>query len=220
MVLAQEHGADRIELCQNLEQGGVTPSFGFIKEALNKAKVPVHVLIRPRPGDFNYNSHEIQTQCYDTEMCRDLGCAGVVVGTESHLDLLMKHAGSLEVTYNRHFDDGLDLEQHLEQIIAAGCHRILTSGGSSTAENGIEKLKSLVRRANGRIQIMAGAGINPSNVQSIIRETGVSQIHASCKRVVEKSSRSQSKGLFDADEIEVDADILDELVARLGELTE
>lgn len=216
--MAQKHGADRIELCQNLEQGGITPSYGMIKEALNQAQIPVHVLIRPRSGNFSYSDYEILTLCHDIAMCRDLGCAGVVIGYDGPLAVLTQHAGNMQITYHRYFDDNYNMEQNLETIIDAGCHRLLTSGGAMTAEEGIEKLRSIVRQADGRIQIMAGAGISPQNVSKIIHETGVCEVHASCKGVKAQEQRHDSRGFFEADEIVVDTNVLDKLVAEIQSL--
>lgn len=220
LILAQTHGADRIELCQNLEQGGITPSYGMIKEAIKKAKVPVHVLIRPRPGDFKYSDDEVLIQSHDIEMCRDLGCAGVVIGLEGPIDLLTRHVGDMQITYNRHFDDMSDsgMQQRIEEIVHAGCHRLLTSGGAPTAEEGIQQLKTITQQANGRVQVMAGSGITSENVVKIIQETGIRQIHASCKRVRPQDYQHDSRGYFHADEIVVATDLLDRLVEAVEKL--
>lgn len=220
LLLAQEHGADRVELCQNLEQGGITPSYGMIKEAIKRAKIPVHVLIRPRPGNFSYSDDEILIQCHDIELCRDLGCAGVVIGLTGPIAGLMKYAGDMQVTYNRHFDDGhaLAMKDRLEEIIDAGCHRLLTSGGAPTAEEGIEQLRDTTRQADGRIQIMAGSGITPQNVRKVIQVAGIREVHASCKRIKSKQSQSDGKGFFEAGEIVVDTDLLDKLVREIQSL--
>ena len=219
VLLAQEHGADRVELCQNLEQGGITPSYGLIKVAVQLAIIPVHVLIRPRAGNFVYSTQENEIMLRDIEMCRELGCAGVVIGSakleSSNLTVLrsmVKSAGEMQVTYQRHFDETGDLVTSLEKIIELGCCRLLTSGGADTAEAGIEQIQMLVEKAVDRIDIMAGAGITAHNLESIIRATGVRHVHASCKKLKQKTGH---QSLFDADEIVVDTMALDMIVQKL-----
>lgn len=181
-------GADRIELCQNLNEGGTTPSFGAIRYCVTHLKLKTNVLIRPRAGDFCYNSAEFETIKEDLLQCKSLGVNGVVVGF-LHPDLtidvektkeIVKLAHPMEVTFHRAFDICKNHKVAMEQIIDCGCKTILTSGTKKTAFEGISILKEMVLQAGGRIQILAGSGINYHNAEEIIHHTGVREIHSSC----------------------------------------
>ena len=218
---AQAGGAHRIELCQNLEQGGITPSYGLIRQVLARVSLPVFVLIRPRPGGFVYSPGELAIMRDDVEMCRELGCAGVVLGvldTAGRVDIaacqeLIKLAGAMEITFHRAFDACPDQTQALEDVIALGCQRVLTSGGQPTVEAGQNQLAALVAQAAGRIQIMPGAGISAGNVRALAAGTGAQEFHASAKREVPPESAA---GLFQAALWETDAALVARLVAELG----
>ena len=186
-ILAAEKGkADRIELCSALELGGLTPSAALVRYAAG-SKLPVNVLIRPRPGDFVYSPGEIELMADDISECRESGADGVVIGLltkDGRIDIegcrrLMEEAEGLDTTFHRAFDLTPDPEEALEDIIRLGFHRLLTSGQGSTAEEGAELISRLQRQAAGRIIIMAGAGINPRNAAAVAERTGVSEIHAS-----------------------------------------
>jgi copper homeostasis protein len=189
-LAAQAGGAQRIELCQNLEQGGITPSYGLIRQVRALLHIPVFVLIRPRPGDFVYDDHELAIMQADIAACRELGCAGVVLGVltpTGRVDVarcraLVALAHPLSVTFHRAFDDCHDLAQALEDVISTGCQRLLTSGGQPTAEAGQTALAGLVQQAAGRLSIMPGAGINPGNVAALAACTGAREFHASARR--------------------------------------
>lgn len=222
---AIEAGAHRVELCSNLEQGGITPSYGLIKRALLCSKIPVHVLIRPRAGNFVYDSDEIDLMIEDIVMCKQLGCHGIVTGVltaantvdTKRMHQLMTHAAPLSVTFHRAFDDCKDKTKALEDIVALGCTRILTSGGRETAEDGISVLKELVLSATGRIQIMAGAGVGPENTANIIELTGVTEIHASAKAL----SRQHEKivhSRFHVDVWETDPFVVASLLKQLKDV--
>ncbi len=185
-------GADRIELCSALEVGGLTPSMGLVKAALDmgrRAGVPVNVLIRPRGGDFVYSQREMAIMLNDVQECVVEGVNGVVVGVltlNGDVDIqamrrLIWEAGAAEVTFHRAFDLCRDPEVALEQIIDLGCSRLLTSGCEPTANAGIPMLKRLVSRANGRIAIMAGSGVNAQNAARIASYTQVPELHASAR---------------------------------------
>lgn len=222
VLSANEAGAHRIELCSNLEQGGITPSNGLVQLALQRSKIPINVLIRPRAGNFVYDSDEIDIMMKDVEICKQLGCHGVVVGVltdNKFVDLermraLVAHAHPLPVTFHRAFDDCNNQTQALEDIIASGCTRILTSGGGSTAEAGTERLRELVRMAAGRIAIMPGAGVEPANIAKIIESTGVTEIHASAKTVLSQR-RVDVGSLFDVKVWQTDPDIVRSLLQEL-----
>ena len=217
---AQAGGAHRIELCQNLEQGGITPSYGLIREALAQRSIPVFVLIRPRPGGFVYDADELAIMRTDVDMCRDRGCAGVVLGVldgNGRVDMaacreLIAAAGPLEVTFHRAFDACPDQRLALEDVIALGCQRVLTSGGQPTAEAGQAQLAALVAQAAGRISIMPGAGISAANIQALAARTGAREFHTSAKR---RLPADPADGPFQAERLETDATLVAELIALL-----
>ncbi|WMJ69009.1 copper homeostasis protein CutC [Stenotrophomonas sp. 24(2023)] len=188
-LAAQAGGADRIELFDNLAEGGTTPSHASIAVARERLRIPLFVLVRPRPGDFHYDALEAELMLRDIAQCRALGCDGVVIGAlDAHggIDLplcreLVQAAGPLQVTFHRAFDATRDLPTALEQVIGLGCQRVLSSGGRASAEAGSEVLAGLVKQSAGRIQVMAGAGLGPANVASVARRTGCQELHASAK---------------------------------------
>ena len=187
---AKAGGATRIELCQDLENGGTTPSYASIKYCIEKLKLDVFVLIRPRTGNFIYNELEIETMAEDVRTCKELGVAGIVVGflnSEGDIDLALTKrfvelAAPVPVTFHRAFDRCLDWGKSLEEVILCGCQRILTSGCQPTAEEGLDTLRKIVRQADGRITILAGGGITANNAAKIITSSNVMEIHGSCKR--------------------------------------
>lgn len=189
VIAAKEAGADRIELCTGLEVGGLTPSIGLIKKAVEIFGAGVMVLIRERAGDFNYSPSEIEVMGDDIEAAINEGATGVVIGAltaDGELDLkalgqLMLKTSGVEVTFHRAFDELKDPMKALEQIIEVGCHRILTSGQKPTAEEGIPLLRELIKVAGDRIIILPGSGINDENVDKILKETGCKEIHGSAK---------------------------------------
>lgn len=193
-VKAQEGGAYRVELCAGIPEGGTTPSFGEIRMArqlLQRTKL--HVIIRPRGGDFLYNYQEQEIMLHDIKVARQLGADGVVFGcltAEGNVDIptmkkLMNAVGNMSVTFHRAFDMCRDPKEALEQIIELGCDRILTSGQEADAVTGIPLLKKLVEQADGRIIIMPGCGINPSNIREIAEQTGTHEFHFSGRSTCE-----------------------------------
>jgi copper homeostasis protein len=221
-VAAQAGGAHRIELCQNLEQGGTTPSYGLIQQVLQRLTIPVFVLIRPRPGGFCYDAAEQAIMVADVAQCWALGCAGVVIGAldqAGRVDVaacqaLIEAAGPLQVTFHRAFDVCADQPQALAAIIGLGCHRVLTSGGQASAPAGQAQLAALVRQAAGRISIMPGAGITPATLGPLQEATGATEFHASAKRLVASPAAARATE-FDAPRWETDAAIVAALVAQL-----
>jgi copper homeostasis protein len=220
-LAAQAGGAHRIELCQNLEQGGITPSYGLIQQVLARVSLPVFVLIRPRPGGFVYSPEELAIMRTDVTMCRELGCAGVVVGAldaagqvdRAVCQELLALAGPLGATFHRAFDACTDQVRALEEIIGLGYQRVLTSGGQATAVAGQDQLATLVAQAAGRIQIMPGAGITAINIRALAVHTGAQELHASAKYVL---PADPADGLFQAARFETDAAQVADLVAQLG----
>ena len=219
-LAAQAGGAHRIELCQNLEQGGITPSYGLIRQVLARVSLPVFVLIRPRPGGFVYSADELAIMRDDIVACHELGCAGVVLGAldaagrvdRAACRALIDAAGGLGITFHRAFDACLDQAQALEDVIALGCQRLLTSGGQVSAEAGQSQLAALVRQAAGRIQIMPGAGITAGNVRALAAGTGAREFHTSAKCLLPPELEA---GLFAETRWETDAALVAEVAAEL-----
>jgi len=184
---AQEGGADRIELCDNPGEGGTTPSFGMIEGVRQHVNLDVFVMIRPRGGDFHYSNYEFHCMKRDIDQCQKLSADGVVFGilnADGTLDKkrckeLIDRARPMKVTCHRAFDMTSDPLQTLEDCIEAGFDRILTSGHQTIASLGIDLIADLVKKANGRIAIMPGAGVNESVVEEIVSKTGVNEIHFS-----------------------------------------
>jgi len=221
-LAAQAGGAHRIELCQNLEQGGTTPSFGLLQEVLRRLTIPVFVLIRPRPGGFCYDAAEQAIMVADVAQCRALGCAGVVIGAldeAGRVDAaccraLIEAAGPLQLTFHRAFDACPDQPAALEEIVRLGCHRVLTSGGQASAPAGEVQLAALVRQAAGRLRIMPGAGITPATLGPLRQATGATEFHASAKRLVASPAAAKTTE-FDAPRWQTDAATVAELVLQL-----
>jgi copper homeostasis protein len=184
-LAAEQGGADRVELCDNLSVGGTTPSAGCIAEACRRLAIPVHVLIRPRAGNFVPSQAELAAMRFDIEMARELGAAGIVLGVlrpdasidRDHTAALVELARPMSVTYHKAFDQTPDSEQALEVLIALGVDRVLTSGGRPTAAEGMNVLKRLVAHAHSRIAILAGGRLSRENLEPIIAATGVREVH-------------------------------------------
>jgi copper homeostasis protein len=193
-VEAEAGGAARVELCAAIPEGGTTPSFGEIRTVQELTPtMDINVIIRPRGGDFLYTSAEVQSMLYDIQMMKDLEVHGVVFGCLTKegdvdvelLSLLMKVARPLSVTFHRAFDVCRDPFIALEQIIACGCDRILTSGQAPTAVEGIPLIRDLVQRAADRIIIMPGCGVRENNIAQIEAETGANEFHTSARSTIQ-----------------------------------
>lgn len=189
LAAAVKGGADRIELCSLLGSGGLTPSHGFMQLAA-RAPVPVYALIRPRIGDFAYGDDDIAIMTSDIEAARAAGLVGVVIGAARApgvldrpvLERLVEAARGLDLTLHRAFDVVEDLEVALDLAMELGFSRILTSGAARHAEEGAETLAHLAARARGRILIMPGGGVRPSNVARLLAIPGIREVHASCSQ--------------------------------------
>ncbi|MCY4779745.1 copper homeostasis protein CutC [Sphingobacterium sp. UT-1RO-CII-1] len=227
-IQAQQGGASRIELCQNLENGGTTPSYAQIKRTRDLLTIGIHVLIRPRGGDFVYNDTDFEEIKEDIKVCKDLNCDGVVIGVlkpNGTVDVdrnreLVELAKPMTTVFHRAFDRCADPFQALEDVISLGFDRILTSGLKSTASEGKELLRELVEKAAGRIEIMPGAGVHADNIKDIIRCTGVKSIHSSAKIVV-NSTMTYHSSLFEGmnePTMETSVEKVKELCALLEEL--
>lgn len=186
---ALKGGADRIELCANLGEGGTTPSYGLIKKCVESFDVPVYPIIRLRGGDFLYTPEEIDCMLTDIAICKTLGCEGVVFGAlnrDASVDVAVLAkavhiAYPMKVTFHRAFDRCADPVAALEEIIAAGCERILTSGQALTASEGVSVIRELYEKAGQRIIIMPGSGVRPDNIAALARQTGCREFHASLR---------------------------------------
>ncbi len=201
---AQAAGADRIELCDNLWEGGTTPSFGLLKVLRGLLKIPIFVLIRPRGGDFIYYETEFEVMLEDIRMAKELGAEGIVSGifkADGTVDCdrasqLIEAAAPLAFTFHRAFDCCRDLSEALEDIIFCGAQRILTSGGANSVLEGLETIKKLQKQAAGRIIILPGGGINPENIVQIKKESGCSEFHLSAKKALKSEMQYWRAGLF------------------------
>ena len=185
-LTAQQAGADRIELCGGLAEGGTTPSAGLIQLVRQHLTIPFYVMIRPRGGDFLYSETELAVMRADIQLAKSLGADGLVFGilqpdgsvNEDQTRELIELAKPLPVTFHRAFDMAREPFSALEAVIRTGAVRVLTSGQQSTAEQGHVLLQQLVKQAAGRIEIMAGAGVNAQNAQIFIK-LGVQALHLS-----------------------------------------
>jgi copper homeostasis protein len=212
VIAAAKGGAERVELCSALSDGGITPSIGFIKQALKVDGLKVHVLIRPRGGDFLYTKEEIAMMIDDIATCHELGVHGVVIGAltaDGDIDFeackrMVEVAGNMNITFHRAFDLCKDPIKSIDQIIELGCNRLLTSGQAASAEAGVELLHKLVEYANGRIVILAGGGVTPTNAAKILQQSGTNEIHASARSTVQSNMKYRldgvSMGAADVDE--------------------
>ncbi|WP_162055376.1 copper homeostasis protein CutC [Pontibacter pamirensis] len=194
-VAAEQGGAQRVELCDYLAGGGTTPSAGLIKVVRKSIGISLHVLIRPRRGDFLYTDAEFEVMKNDIEVCRELGADGVVIGVlnkDGSVDTartqeLIAHAGPLSITFHRAFDLTPDPLKALDALLQLNVHHLLTSGQQETALQGSGLIRELNERAAGKLIVMPGGGVNPSNVRKLVSETGVSEVHASVRKLVESS---------------------------------
>ncbi|MDR0427960.1 MAG: copper homeostasis protein CutC [Dysgonamonadaceae bacterium] len=185
-ITAQKAGAHRLELCSGLSEGGLTPSYAFIRE-VRKLNICLNVLVRPRSGDFHYSNEEFEIMEEDIHVCGKIGCDGVVIGalnTDGTIDkercerlIKVAHSYSMSVTFHRAFDRSNDLFEALEDVIELKCNRILTSGGYESAIEGNRVISRCMEQAANRIIIMPGSGITPQNVASLLEEKGLMEIH-------------------------------------------
>lgn len=186
---AVEGGADRIELCANLAEGGTTPSYAHIKKCREAFDVALFPIIRPRGGDFLYTKDEFEIMKTDVQLSKQLGCEGVVIGLlnmDGTIDVartaeLIELAYPLEVTFHRAFDRCKDPFVALEELIGIGCQRILTSGQKPGVSEGFELITELNKKANGRIIIMPGSGVRKDNIKMLADKTGCVEFHSSLR---------------------------------------
>ena len=190
---AKAGGANRIELCQALGEGGTTPSAAAIEYCVKELNLQTRVLIRPRGGNFVYDNDEMRVILRDIELAKRLGAHAVVVGfltAEGDIDTentrrAVEAADGMGITFHRAFDECSNPKEALEQIIDCGCHKLLTSGCKATAWEGREMLKKLLSQASRRIGIIGASGIRVDNVHQLVLETGLYEVHASLKHTVD-----------------------------------
>lgn len=205
VIGAAKGGAKRIELCCALADGGLTPSLGLIREAVKTGIPKINVLIRPRPGDFVYSPEELKVMADDIDAAIDNGATGIVIGAllpDGNIDMeamrmLIGHVKEkskeknkkIGVTFHRAFDVARDPQQALQDVLTLGCDCLLTSGMANSAKDGIPVLQNLVKKADGRLQIMAGSGVSTANASAIAEATAVGAMHASARKRVESSMK-------------------------------
>jgi copper homeostasis protein len=188
-LIAQRTGVARIELCDNPIEGGTTPSYGMIRQARERVDTLLYPIIRPRSGNYFYDDDEWESIRQDIAACKKLGCNGISVGVAlqsarvdtERMKRVVEWASPMGVTCNRIFDGAPDLFEALEDVIACGCERVLTSGGKSSAPEGANVLAELVRQADGRISVMPGAGVKSSNLAALRQVCGAREYHASAR---------------------------------------
>lgn len=186
-LAAQEGGASRVEFCDNLLEGGATPSYGAIASAREKLQIQLNVIIRPRGGDFLYSNVEFDVMERDILACKQLGVDGVVIGlltADGDIDVprtrhLVELAASMPVTFHRAFDVARDPFEALEDVISTGCNRLLTSGQEASAPEGAALLSKLREAAGERLVIMPGAGVRVNNIAQLVAQTGCVEYHTS-----------------------------------------
>ncbi len=192
-LAAEQGGAQRVELCDYLIGGGTTPSAGMIEVVRGSITLGLHVLIRPRRGDFLYSSHEFEVMKRDIAVCKALGADGVVLGVlteDGKIDAartqeLIACAEGMAVTFHRAFDLTPDPFEALDTLLQLNVERLLTSGQQETALQGVNLIRELQERAADKLLLMPGSGINAGNVREIVDKTGVKEVHASVRRKVD-----------------------------------
>jgi copper homeostasis protein len=201
LVAAQNAGADRVELCASLIEGGLTPSLGTIREALRVATIPFHVIIRPRGGDFLYSEREFDSMLADVRALRTTGVAGVVFGCltadgaidEPRMRALVEAARPMAVTCHRAFDMTRDFRAAVEALVRCGVDRVLTSGQRDTALEGIDILAETVALAAGRLKVMACGALDAHNIADVAVKTGADELHFAALETVKSPMRFRNE---------------------------
>ena len=226
-ILAQAAGAHRIELCDNPGEGGTTPSYGFIKAAREVLKIELYPIIRPRGGDFLYSDAEFEVMKADVQICKELGCDGVVIGilnADGTVDKmrcreLVQLAYPMGVTFHRAFDRVKDAAQALEDVIEIGCERILTSGLVPTALDGAETLAALIKQADERIVIMPGSGVRSDNIIELAKRTAAVEFHTSARINISSKMDYTNEGMKEKlQSVSLDEEEVKKIIANLKSL--
>jgi copper homeostasis protein len=203
-LAAFKAGADRIELCSGYAEGGLSPSAATILWIRENVPLPLHVMVRPRIGDFVYNEEEKEIMLRDIQFCNNHKLDGIVAGAlrpggEIDGDFtaeMVQAARPMSFTFHRAFDVCSDLTAALESLIRCGVHRVLTSGGEASCLAGLQTIAGLLKQAGGRIIVLPGGGINPENVGEIIKLDGISEVHLSGKKPVHSKMQKHSPVTF------------------------
>jgi copper homeostasis protein len=203
-INAQTAGADRIELCNNLMEGGTTPGLGTITSARNNLSIGLNVIIRPRGGDFLYTDPEYDIMRRDIEICGENGVDGIVLGilrSDGTIDVertakLIEFAHPMTVTFHRAFDMCSDPLQGLEDVIATGAAKLLTSGQKDKAQDGVEMIRRLVKQAGNKIIVMPGSGISDSNIASIARTTSAKEFHLTARKIIDSEMVFRKQNIY------------------------
>jgi copper homeostasis protein len=202
-LAAERGGARRLELCDNLFDGGTTPSAGMISAVKAAVHIPVFVIVRPRGGGFVYSREELAVMRLDIEAARMLGADGIVLGAltadasvdAEHLRPLIDAGGELPVTFHRAFDLTRDLSEALEALAQLGIQRVLTSGGAPTALDGVQTIRALARQAERRVTVMAGGGVREETVQELVHRSGVREVHVRGTRPARAEMKGAGNGI-------------------------
>lgn len=200
-IAAEQGGAQRIELCSALSEGGLTPSLGLMRAVRSRLKIAIHVMIRPRSGDFLYSDDDLAIMREDIALAARYGVDGVALGlltAEGDVDVeqtreLVELARPMEVTFHRAIDLARDMESALEDVIRSGADRILTSGAEATAMQGRRRIRDFVQASDGRIRVMAGGGVRAENVKELAHATGALEFHAALRHVVPSRIKHQRR---------------------------
>ncbi|MCD4681969.1 MAG: copper homeostasis protein CutC [Bacteroidales bacterium] len=203
-IAAQEGGAKRVELCDNLYEGGTTPGYAAIKVTREKLNIGINVMIRPRGSDFCYSDLEFKMMKEDIKVCKELGVDGVVFGIllpDGNVDIertniLVELAKPMSITFHRAFDVTPDPFKALEDIIDLGIDRILTAGQKNTVPDGKQLIKQIIEKAGDRIIIMPGSGINENNIQEIRNYTGAKEFHLTGRKTVDSKMEYRKDGIY------------------------
>ncbi len=194
-IIAEKAGAARVELCDNPVEGGTTPSYGAIRQTREQLSILLYPIIRPRSGNYLYDVNELEIIKHDIVICKELGCDGISIGVQKidgeidtdKLKQIVEWAYPMGVTCNRAYDATPDPFKALEDLIDAGCERVLTSGQKSKAPDAGEILHQLVQQAGERIIIMPGAGIKSTNIEKLIQQSGAKEYHGSARKAIANS---------------------------------
>ena len=200
---AEEGGAQRVELCSALSEGGITPSAGLMRAVQESLSIPVYAMIRPRAGDFFYTQEEIRIMCRDIEQAKAIGVDGLVLGLlhkDGRVDVdrtreLVERARPLGVTFHRAIDWAPKLEDAIEDVIATGAERVLTSGGMQTAVQAMDRIAGMVARSGSRVRVMVCGRIRRDNIAEVAQKTGATEFHASLRRKTSSPVTYRNPGL-------------------------
>lgn len=203
-IAAQRGGAQRVELCSDLLEGGITPSPGLLEMVRRLVEIEVFAMVRPRAGDFFYTNHELKVMKADIQHARRLGADGIVLGVldaDGYVDVprtreLVELAAPLPVTFHRGVDVSADRIDSLERIVASGARRVLTSGGKRRVIEALSTVAEMIERAAGRITVMTGGGLNAENIRAVAEATGATEFHASLTTQLPSPVRYRSDSLF------------------------